>query len=194
VRLYHVPQTRSTRVLWLLEEIGEPYDITVLAREDRQTPEHRERHPLGRVPVIEENGGFVFESAAICLHLADQHPEAGLLPPPGTHERALAYQWTLFAMTELESGVIQVLGRREKDPEGAEGSAGGVREAVQVVERALDGHEYLVGDRFTVADLVCAGVLGFAQRFDLVEGAPNVSAFLERMEARPARRRANAVA
>jgi glutathione S-transferase len=61
------------------------------------------------------------------------------------------------------------------------------------VERALDGHEYLVGDRFTVADLVCAGVLGFAKRFDLVEGAPNVNAFLERMDSRPARQRANAV-
>src|SRR5207245_9107173 len=73
MRLYHVPRSRSTRVLWLLEELGAPYDLTVLAREDRQTPEHRERHPLGRVPVLEDEHGFVFESAALCLHLADLH-------------------------------------------------------------------------------------------------------------------------
>jgi glutathione S-transferase len=73
-----------------------------MAREDRQREEHLLRHPLGRVPVIEEEGGFVFESAAIRLHLAELHPEAGLIPAPQSHERALVYQWTFFAMDELE--------------------------------------------------------------------------------------------
>ena len=108
MRLYHVPNTRSTRVLWLLEEIGAPYDLTLMTGDERRGEEHASRHPLGRVPVIEDEEGFVFESLAILLHIADLHPEAGLIPPPGSHDRALAYQWSVFAMTELEPAVLEV--------------------------------------------------------------------------------------
>jgi glutathione S-transferase len=107
MRLYHLPPSRSTRVLWLLEEIGQPYELTVMKGEDRQTDEHRRRHPLGRVPVLEDDEGFLFESAALCLHLADLYPDAPLNWPLATHERALAYQWTVFAMTELEPAIIE---------------------------------------------------------------------------------------
>src|SRR5581483_2225318 len=113
MRLYHVPRTRSTRVVWALEETGADFDVTVLAREDRQTPEHRARHPLGRVPVLEDDDGFVFESAGLCLHVADLHPEAGLTAPPGSHERALIYQWAFFAMTDLETAVIEAASEDE---------------------------------------------------------------------------------
>lgn len=193
MRLYHVPGTRSTRVLWLLEEIGAPYELTLMTREERKAPEHLARHPLGRVPVVEDGEGFVFESVAISLHLADLHPEAELIPPPGTHERALVYQWSLFAMTELEADLLSVAAFRESDPERAEKATERFREAAMVVEAALDGHEYLVGDRFTVADLVCAAVLAFGKRFGLTEGMPRVEAYLDAMDARPARQRALAV-
>jgi glutathione S-transferase len=90
MRLYHREHAgRPIRVAWVLEELGEPYEITVMTREESNGEEHRVRHPLGRVPVLEDDDGFVFESAAICLHLADLHPNAGLAPAPGTHERAL---------------------------------------------------------------------------------------------------------
>jgi glutathione S-transferase len=108
MRLYHMPRSRSTRVLWTLEEIGVPYELTVVTGDERKSPEHMARHPLGRVPVFErDDGGMMFESAAICLHLADSYPEAGLAPPLRTPERALLYQWCFFAMTELEPPVIQ---------------------------------------------------------------------------------------
>src|SRR6516162_9599458 len=73
------------RVLWMLEELGEPYELIVMTREEGRGADHRGRHPLGRVPAIEDDEGVVFESAAICLHLGDRHPESGLLPAPGTH-------------------------------------------------------------------------------------------------------------
>src|SRR5260370_38100064 len=76
-------------------------------RQESKGEQHRARHPLGRVPVLEDEDGFVFESAAICLHLADLHPDAGLAPAPGTHERALHYQWTIFAPAELEPPLIE---------------------------------------------------------------------------------------
>jgi glutathione S-transferase len=139
MRLYHVPGTRSTRVLWLLEEIGAPYELTVMAREDRQREEHLLRHPLGRVPVIEEEGGFVFESAAICLHLAELYPEAGLIPAPQSHERALVYQWTFFAMDELEPSLVEVSATRASDPERAATAAERFQAAGGVIEEALAG-------------------------------------------------------
>jgi glutathione S-transferase len=194
MRLYHVPNTRSTRVLWLLEETGAPYDLALMTGDERRGETHATRHPLGRVPVIEDDEGFVFESLAILLHIADQHPDAGLIPPPGSHERALVYQWSVFAMTELEPEVIEVfVARRAEDAERTADAALRFKDAAAVVEDALDDGEYLVGGRFTVADLVCAAVLLFGRRADLLVGFPRIDAYLERIEARPARQRAVAV-
>jgi len=193
MRLYHVPGTRSTRVLWLLEEIGAPYELTLMAREDRHGAEHLLRHPLGRVPVIEEEGGFVFESAAICLHLADLHREAGLIPAPGSHERALVYQWTLFAMDELEPSLVEASAARESDPERAASAAERFHAAGRVIEAALAGSDYLVDGLFGVADVVCGGVLAFAKRLELTQDLPGVEAYIARLDARLARQRAIAM-
>ena len=190
MRLYHLPPSRSARVLWLLEEIGEPYDLTVLKGEDRQTDEHRRRHPLGRVPVLEDDEGFLFESAALCLQLADVYPDAQLNWPLATHERGLVYQWTVFAMTELEPAIVEVRRHREDDPARAQAGVERFETAAAAVEQALDGHDYLVGERFSVADLVCGAVLIFAKGSGLTGELPNISAYLERLEARPARQRA----
>jgi glutathione S-transferase len=89
-----MPRTRSSRVLWLLEEIGEPYELTQIAGDQRKSAEHLRRHPLGRVPALElGDGTAMFESAAICLQLADLYPAAGLIGPVGSAERAHVYQW-----------------------------------------------------------------------------------------------------
>ena len=194
MRLYHVPNTRSTRVLWLLEEIGAPYDLTLMTGDERRGETHATRHPLGRVPVVEDDEGFVFESLAILLHIADLHPEAGLIPPAGTHERALVYQWSVFAMTELEPEIIEVfVARRAEDTERAAEAAARFKDAAAVVEDALDDGDYLVGGQFTVADLVCGAVLLFSRRAELLDGFPAIDAYLERIETRPARQRAAAV-
>ena len=101
-RLYYMPRTRSSRVLWLLEEIGGAYELVQLPGAERRSEEHLRRHPLGRVPALELGyGTMMFESAAICLQLADLNPDAGLIPPVGSADRALVYQWVLLGMTEL---------------------------------------------------------------------------------------------
>ena len=88
-RLYYMPRTRSSRVLWLLEEIGAPYDLTEIRGAERRSEEHLLRHPLGRLPGLElEDGATKFESAAICLQLADLNPGAGLIGPLGSTARA----------------------------------------------------------------------------------------------------------
>jgi glutathione S-transferase len=177
----------------LLEEIGQPYELTLMTGEERQTGEHRRRHPLGRVPVLEDEEGFLFESAALCLQLADVYADAQLTWPLATHERGLVYQWTVFAMTELEPAIIEARRYREDDPARAQAGIVRFQAAAAAVEQALDGHEYLVGDRFSVGDLVCGAVLIIAKSAGLTDELPNINAYLERLEARPARQRATSI-
>ena len=198
MRLHHQPRSRSTRVLWLLEELGIPFDLTVMSREVKQTPEYRALHPLGRSPVLEEEGGPVFESAALILHLADQILDAGLIGPLGSHERALHYQWCFFGMTDIEGALMDIARQLWSD---GEPDAGIIERATtrfvataDVIEAALGGDDYLVDDTFSVADIVVGSVLGFARTGELTELPAGVVPYVDRLEARPARQRAVAVA
>jgi len=189
-RLYHLPGSRSTRVLWLLEEIGGGHELEVMAKEERKSDEHARRHPLRRVPVLETDGRFLFESAALLLQLADLHPDARLNFDLGTHERGLVYQWTLFAMTELEPPILELLRSRETDEARAGKAVEAFGAAARAVEDALADREFLVGDRLSVADIAVGSVLFLGRRMELTGGLPGVEAYLERLEARPARQRA----
>jgi glutathione S-transferase len=188
-----MPRTRSSRVLWLLAELDAPCELVKLAPEERRSPEHRARHPLGRVPALElDDGTFMFESAAICLQLADLHPEAGLTAPLGSSERALVYQWVLFAMTELEGPLFRWL-REMADSSPESSSRERFADAATALEAALEGRDWLVGDRFTVADVMCASVLGGAHERGLLTEWPGLQAYVERGEARPAHVRSAAI-
>jgi len=191
-RLYYMPRTRSSRVLWLLEEIGAPYELTQIPGAQRQSPEHLRRHPLGRVPALElGDGTTMFESAAICLQLADLNPEAGLIAPLGSTERGLVYQWVVFGMTELEAPLFRWIGELG---EGTTESLTRDRfaQAATALEAALDGRAWLL-DRFTVADVICASVLAGAHSRELLTEWPRLRAYVERSEARPAYARAAAI-
>ena len=175
----------------MLEELGEPYELTVMTREESRGGEHRARHPLGRVPVLQDDEGFVFESAAICLHLADLHPQAELLPPPGTHDRALVYQWACFAPAELEPPLIESAIQAERDPERAASARRRFDAAAGAVAEALDGNEYLVGGRFGVADVLIGTTLAFTARVGFAQELPaSLGDYLARLAQRPAYQRA----
>ena len=192
MRIYHREHAgRPIRVAWMLEELGEPYEITVMTREESKGDQHRARHPLGRVPVLEDGDDFVFESAAICLHLADLHPDAGLAPAPGTHDRALLYQWTIFAPAELEPPLIESAIHAQSDPDRSAAARRRFDEAASAVSNALDGGEYLVGERLTVADVLVGSALAFTQRIGFADELPaNLRDYMARLTERPARRRA----
>jgi glutathione S-transferase len=182
---------RPVRVVWMLEELGEPYELTMMDWEQGSGEEHRARHPLGRVPVLEDEEGFVFESAAICLHLADLHADAGLIDPLGTHGRALAYQWCCFAPAELEPPLIETAIFRESNPERAGKARERFATAADAVARTLDGQEYLVGGRFGVADVLVGTALAFTTRAGFPEVLPqSLSEYVARLTARPAYKRA----
>jgi len=198
MRLHHQPRSRSTRVLWLLEEIGEPFDLTVMAREAKQTPAYRALHPLGRSPALETDDGPVFESTALILHIADLHPEAGLIAPLGSYSRALQYQWCFFGMTEIESALMDIARQLWNEGEPVEGVVEAATrrflKATDVVAGTLADRDYLVDDEFSVADVVVGSVLAFARTGEITELPDGVVDYVDRLEARPARQRAVAVA
>ncbi len=192
-RLYYMPRTRSSRVLWLLEEIGEPYELTEIAGAQRRSAEHLRRHPLGRVPALElGDGTLMFESAAICLQLADLNPTAGLIPPLGSAERALVYQWVVFAVAELEAPLFRWI--RELG-EGTTESAARDRfaQAAATIESAVDEHDWLLDSHFTVADVMCASVLQGASSRELLRPWAGLEAYVQRSESRPAYAKAAAI-
>lgn len=193
MRLYHSPGSRSARVLWALEEVGAPYGLTFMGPDRRQDPEHLLRHPLGRVPVLEfDDGTRMFESAAICLQLGDLYPGSGLLPATTSTARAAVYQWTLFAMAELEPAVIAWSRARREEGDEAEVSERFIQTAT-ALDSALGSNQWLLGDEFSIADIISARVAQIAFNRELVEDLGVLRSYIERAHARPAQLRAAAI-
>lgn len=192
MRVFHRERAgRPLRIIWTLEEVGEPYELTVMSSDGSDRDEHRARHPLGRVPVLEDDQGFLFESAALCLHLSDLHPEAGLVPPLGTHERALVYQWACFAPAELEPPLFETWNQAERDPERAAAARERFDLAAGAVQGALDGDGHLVGGRFSVADVLVGTTLMFTVRAGIADELPtSLKDYVARLAERPAFQRA----
>jgi glutathione S-transferase len=192
-RLYYMPRTRSARVLWLLEEIGERYELTEIAGAERRSAEHLRRHPLGRVPALGlGDGTMMFESAAICLQLADLNPASGLIPPLGSSERGLVYQWVVFAVAELEGPLFRWI--RELDQGATEsGARDRFAQAAVAIDSALDAREWLLDAQFTVADVMCSSVLQGANSRELLRPWPGLEAYVQRSGSRPAYARAAAI-
>ena len=192
LRLFHREKAgRPARVRWLLEEIGAPYEYVVMTAEEAASQAHRARHPLGRVPVLETDDGFQFESTAICLQLADMYPEAGLIPATGTFERGEVYTWSIFAMTEVEPYALrtwQAARAGAPDEELRRQSA----DRLAAVEDRLRGREFVAGERFTVADIVLGAVLLICRRVEQLPPNATLDGYLARLDERPAKQRAYA--
>jgi glutathione S-transferase len=161
---------------------------------DRKSEAHLARHPLGRVPVIEDAAGHLFESAAIVLALADRHPEAGLNFPLGTRERELVYQWVVYAVAEFEPPIVEVRDQREADPQRAAAAGERFSAAAGLLERALDGRSFIVSDRLSAADIMVGSVANFARRIELLAPYPEINRYLDDLALRPAFQHANATA
>jgi glutathione S-transferase len=201
LRLYTAPQTRGSRPQWVLEELGLPYE---LVRVDEATTDekrrYRELHPLERVPALEHGTVRLFESAALCLYIADLDPEHRLLPQAGTPERAEVTKWLFFLMTELEAPLDLYAFHAADLPEHERVAAilpwarARFHAAAKVVEQELAKGPFLTADRLSVADIVLASMMSWATRRELLDEYPRIRAHKERMLDRPAARRLFAAA
>jgi len=193
--LYGTTMSRAARCLWMLEEVGVPYvNVPTHFAKEAQTPEFKRLNPNGRVPVLDDDGLVVWESMAINLHLADRYGKE--LGPRDAAERALINQWSFWGMTEVEPGLIDAFVHRvmfppaQRKPEVAAAGEAELARPLAVLEGVLAGRTWLVGDRFTVADLNVASVLGLAAlaQIDLSK-YPHVQRWLTACTSRPANTR-----
>jgi glutathione S-transferase len=193
MKLYYVPKTRASRPRWVLEELGLPYELVRLdpSKGETRTDEHRARQPLGHVPVLEDGSVRLYESAAICLWLAER--QGMLLPRAGTPARALTYQWLFYAQTELEVPRVQLSAElkkpeAERDVALADVARRRFQEACEPLERALHDGEWLLG-AFSVADVVVGACLLWGRSLRALEGMPMLEAYCGRIRERPAWKR-----
>jgi glutathione S-transferase len=197
ITLYGFPNSRSLRVAWTLEELGLEYAYrhVDLARGEGQSEAFLARHPDGKVPVLEDGELMLFESAAICRYLAERYGEPGALMPAAIEERARVDQWLFFIIGELEQPLWTqakhkfALPGEQRVPAVLPTAAWEFQRALAAVGRCFDGEGWLVGDRFTLADLLLAHTLTWAVKFKM-RLPPALAAYRERVLARPALARA----
>jgi len=192
---YTNPMSRGRIVRWMLEEVGQPYETVVLDYgTTMKGPEYLAINPMGKVPAIKHGDTVVTEAAAICAYLADAFPQARLCPPSGSKQRGPYYRWLFYGAGCIESMAgMQALG--VSIPDDKRGMIGfGSREAVMdTLEQALNGREYLAGDRFTAADLYVGAQIGWGMQFGTIEKRPAFEQYTSRILSRPAAVRAREI-
>jgi glutathione S-transferase len=192
MKLYFAPMTRALRPRWLLEEIGVPYELVtvdVRAGEGKRA-EHLARHPHGRVPALTDGALTLIESSAICMYLADRFADKRLAPEPGTPERGLYYQWMVYAVATAEAPTLELFFKRKPEAELVEARRM-FDEVGRYVESVLaDDRPFILGERFSAADVMLGSVFALAQRAGLTDALPSLHAYAQRLVARPAFARA----
>lgn len=190
IEFYHSPNTRSSGVRVLLEELGVPYRLHALnmrAGEHLQDA-YRAVNPMAKVPAIRHGDALVTEQAAVYLYLADLFPEAGLAPAPTEPDRATYLRWMVFYGSCFEPAVIDRYLKREPGPRAMSAYAD-YDSVIARVKEALTPGPYLLGARFSAADVLWGGALGWTTGFGLVAPDPVLAAYVERIRSRPASRK-----
>lgn len=204
LKIYGLYRSRATRNIWLCDELGIPFELVPVIQADRpagvataqfplttKSPEFLKINPNGHIPSIDDDGLILHESLGINLYLAKKH--GGPLAPANIAEDGLMTTWTAWAMTEVEPRSIQVLYHRvakpadQRDPKIADANVAALKAPFAVLDKALAESGYIVGGRFTVADINVAECVRYAMAApDLFETNPNVKAWLAKVQARPA--------
>lgn len=193
--LYHIAPSRSSIVRWMLEEIGEPYELRVLSMDKG---EHRQAaylavNPMGKVPALEHDGVLITEVSAICCYLADAFPKAGLAPPIGDPRRGPYLKWMFFGPSCIEPAVIDRAFKRAQEPPRGTLGYGDFDTVMDVVAQAVTPGPYLLGDAFSAADIVIGSQLRWGMMFGLIPQRPEFLPYVERLNGRAALQRATAL-
>ncbi len=187
--IYGVYRSRATRNIWLAGELGIPFKHVPVTQPYRahaapmhsRSPEFLKINPNGHVPAIDDDGLVLCESLAINLYLARKH--GGPVAPRDIAEEGQVLQWSFWAVTEVEGRALDVM----RDPKGATAAIEALKAPFAVLDAALSKSGYVVGGRFTVADINVAECVRYASAATaLFEGAPNVKKWLAACHARPA--------
>lgn len=193
MNLYWAPRTRALRAVWLLEEIGQPYErIRVTIRGDHVDAGLARANPMKKVPTLTDGDVNVAETGAICAYLADKFPDAKLAPRIGDPLRGPYLHWLFFNAANMEPAFLQKMMNIEIDPVAA--GWGSFDRVMDVVEDALSDREWLLGSQFSAADVMMITSLYYGMHLlKVVPQRPAFLAYIGRGAARPAFQRANAI-
>ena len=202
--LFEFPPTRSQRAKWALEELEVDYSTHAvnLQEGEQDSDAYRDIHPLGVVPALKTDAYTIFESVAIVLQLIDEHPDKGLAPAIGSTDRALYYQWCVFACAELDPPIMMFFDNALRPqeymrPPGAKHDAALAErgrshfaERAEILSTVLKDRDYLVGSRFSGADIVVGHSCFMATRLGLIGDYPVLAAYYAGLQQRPGHQRA----
>ena len=186
--LYHHPFSRAANVVWMLEEVGAPYELRYvdIRTGAQKAPEIVALNPMGKLPILVDGDQVVTESAAIALYLADRYAYGRLAPHVDDPARGTYLRWSLFAPSVIEPGSIaKASGWPFKEGQAGWGSLG-------AMESAVAGRTFVLGETFSMADVIFGGTLRYMLGFKMVEPRPAFTSYSERLGARPALKRAEA--
>ncbi|HKO51218.1 MAG TPA: glutathione S-transferase family protein [Polyangiaceae bacterium] len=190
--LYHHPHSRAANVVWMLEELGIEHELRFV---DMPAGAHKAAellalNPMGKLPILTDGDQVVTEVAAIGLYLADRYAPGRLAPRLDDPLRGTYLRWSLFAPSVIEPGATAKLNNWEAKP--SQVGWGSYETMVSAIESAVRDREYLLGDSFSMADVIFGGTVRYMLLFKMIEPRPLITAYCERLAARPALQRADA--
>jgi glutathione S-transferase len=191
--LYHAAPSRSSIVHWMLEELGQPYELQMVSfkqGENRQ-PAYLAVNPMGKVPALKHGDTVITEAAAICAYLADEFPQAGLNIPVGDPRRGTYLKWLFFGPSCVEPAITERAFPRKEPPARSALGFGDFDTVVDVLAKAAEAASpYLLGNKFTAADVIIGSGLRWGTMFKLLPDRAEFKPYMATLAERPALRRA----
>jgi glutathione S-transferase len=200
MKLFYCQYTRAGRVRWMLEELGAPYELVRVAlfQGEHRKPEFLAVNPSGAVPALIDGDLKLNESSAILMHLADKFADKGLAPALGTDARAEYYRWMVYIPATVDPALeaitlhTRILPEEKRIPALVEEGMRRWGPIAKILEAAVDGPRYLVGDTFTAADVLLGSTIGWVAFLGMIGDYPKLAAYFEKVSSRPAFQRAHA--
>lgn len=193
MKLFWAPNSRAMRALWMMEEIGEPYERVLIDIRSgvQDKADYRAINPLGKVPAVDDDGVFVSESGAVIAYLGDRYPQANLAPKIGEKDRGPYLKWLFFSAC-IEGAILEKFAKLEL-PKSTAGW-GSYALVIDALDETLQKGPWLLGDRFTAADvLIGCDLRTSVDLFKIFEQRPSFRAYIDRCLTRPALQRAIAI-
>lgn len=193
ITLHHHPFTRAAGTVWALEEVGCDYELEFLdlmAGAQKREP-IRSLNPMGKLPTLVDGETVVTEAAAIALYLADRYALGRLAPEPSDPARGTYLRWSFYAPSVIEPGCLAHAS--EWEFKAGQAGWGSYQEMLDTISAAIGKGPWLLGDDFSMADVVFGGTVRWMTMFGMLEKRPELMAYVERLSARPAAQRASEI-
>lgn len=188
---FHYPLSRARIVHWMLEELGAPYTVKLVNLEqgEHKRPEFLAVNPMGKLPAIKHGNTVITEAGAICAYLADAFPAANLAPVPGSEERGTYYRWMFFGSGCVEPAVTDRLFNRPQVERPSALGYGSYDDTLNTMEKALSPGPFILGERFSAADVFVGSQLMWGMRMKALEPRPAFQKYVGALMERPAFKR-----